>query len=264
MNVSTEVLTILSTALRFDGNDRCAIVQQLDRGDYTAVNKVLEGLGGKWNRKAKAHVFEGEEPAEERIERVLATGTVSIARDDLAFFPTPPKLAFKLANLAGVKKGDVVLEPSAGLGALVDAALYLAAAAVWCVERDTRMRCLLADKYCAQPRVQIIDSVDDFLNFEPHHQPFDRVIMNPPFRRVGLGDHLDHVQRAFAMLRPGGVLAAILPVSIEFRADRRHADFRQWFTALGGTVDRLPEGSFRESGTGVNTCMLRIEKGSKP
>lgn len=38
-------------SLKFDV-DSAALVQQLDRNDYNRVNKILEALGGKWNKKA--------------------------------------------------------------------------------------------------------------------------------------------------------------------------------------------------------------------
>ena len=38
-------------------DNRVVITAQLDRSDYKELNKVLEGLGGKWNRKEKAHIF---------------------------------------------------------------------------------------------------------------------------------------------------------------------------------------------------------------
>lgn len=36
------------------------IQEQLDRKLYEAVNKALEAAGGRWNKKAKAHVFKGD------------------------------------------------------------------------------------------------------------------------------------------------------------------------------------------------------------
>ena len=46
--------------------------RQLDRDVYTAVNKVLNALGGKWNRKVKGHVFDYSPEA--AIEEAILSG----------------------------------------------------------------------------------------------------------------------------------------------------------------------------------------------
>ena len=51
-----EVAEIL-TASQINGNSLYLPPQQLDRKTYEAVNKAIENLGGKWNKKAKTHVF---------------------------------------------------------------------------------------------------------------------------------------------------------------------------------------------------------------
>jgi hypothetical protein len=48
---SQEVLAVISSG-EVDGNSFCITSGQLDRNLYTAVNEVLENLGGKWSRKA--------------------------------------------------------------------------------------------------------------------------------------------------------------------------------------------------------------------
>ena len=52
MKISNTVLDILGNC-EVQDNVLYLPNVQLDRADYTAVNKVLEALGGKWNRKAK-------------------------------------------------------------------------------------------------------------------------------------------------------------------------------------------------------------------
>ena len=83
--------------------------------------------------------------------------------------------------------------------------------------------------------------------------------MNPPFCKVGLGDHLDHVQRAYDMLVPDGVLVSVLPASVTFRQDRRYAGFRDWVLA-NGEITPLPANSFKASGTNVNTVVVKMTK----
>lgn len=52
-----------------DGNLIFLPCGQLDRKQYLAVNEILEHIGGKWNRKQKAHVY-AQDPTE-ALESVL-------------------------------------------------------------------------------------------------------------------------------------------------------------------------------------------------
>ncbi|TNE54821.1 MAG: SAM-dependent methyltransferase, partial [Sphingomonadales bacterium] len=79
---------------------------------------------------------------------------------------------------------------------------------------------------------------------------FDQVVMNPPF----YGRHYaKHVRHALDYLKPGGRLTAILPITA--RHDHGELDDLrpQW--------SDLPIGSFRESGTNINTTVATIYRG---
>ncbi len=250
MQLSAAVLDVLSRA-ECTG-DRVVLTGMLDRKLYARTNDALEALGGRWNRKAKAHVFSSGTDASSLIDLAITAGNV-VTPKDLGFFPTPAGLAQRLVDELRVEPGDTVLEPSAGDGALVRP-LLAAGAMVVAVERDPKRRQSLIDLAAVEPRLTV-SGADDFMSVEA--QPVDHVAMNPPFLKSGLGDHLDHVRHAYSMLRPGGRLGAIMPASIEFRQDRRHREFRAWSEARG-TIESLPEGSFKASGTGVRTCLVML------
>lgn len=274
MRVSEQVLAILSNQLSYSGNS-VAIEGQLERKLYVDVNKVLEACGLEWNRKAKAHIGTGSQAVAELIALVIATGEIMTAKD-LGFFPTPPDLASQLVEIAEVKRGDHVLEPSAGEGAIA-MALLRRGTYVHCVERDrkrrTRLLACLSDllgdlRYAASSfrgggyeianGEPLDDRQDDFMDFEPE-DPFDAVVMNPPFFKVGKGDHIDHVYHALECVRDGGVVVSVMPSGIEFRQDKRHTTFRERMQKFG-TITPLPEGSFKSSGTGVNTCVVKVRR----
>jgi len=248
VKVSNDALAVLST-LEVDGNN-VRITEQLDRALYTRVNKVLEAIGGKWNRKARAHLF-GSAPTP-RLDLVITTGEVKTGQD-VGFFETPEFLAARLVKMADVRDKHV-LEPSAGRGRIIHALHEAHAVTVTAVEwlPDNRDHLL---KSVLKGRDKLVD-VTDCLDFAPIAK-FDRVVTNPPFCRSGKGDHIDHVRHCYSLLRPGGVLVSVLPSSVEFRRDRRHAEFRRWLLD-SGTIEPLPEGSFKESGTGVNTVVVRL------
>lgn len=141
-------------------------------------------------------------------------------------------------------------EPSAGRGALARLA-HRAGGVVTCVEiqrgnADELSRKGYPDVICA-----------DFFDHSPETLgQFDRVVMNPPFDG---GRDIDHVVHALAFVKPGGRLVSVMSAGVEFREDRKTADFRALVERYGGSFRDLPPGSFAESGTMVNTCIVSIE-----
>lgn len=248
MRVDNEVLNVLSAA-ECNGNN-LILTGQLDRNLYTRTNKVIEAAGGKWNRKAKAHVFDIE--ASERIEQIILTGDVVVPKDDFEFFPTPPAVVRHVIHLANIHDGMRVLEPSAGQGALAKAA-HEAAVDV------------MIDMYELMPenndilhdlnlRLSAIGEPTDFLTVEPA-PIYDRVVMNPPFGRQA---DIKHVSHALKFLKPGGLLVSVMASSVTFRNNKLTTDFRQLIAERGGHIEELPDGSFKSSGTMVNTVIVVI------
>lgn len=268
MKIDQDTLAVISS-LEVRGHR--VYMRKLERGLYLKVNKIIEALGGDWDRKSQSHAFQEDPRA--AIEMVILTGEVTTAQD-IGFFPTPAPLARQLVELAEVGLGMSALEPSAGTGRIVDA-LVEAGAAVVAVERDDKMRQALMTRS--------LDSVAnigrggfftvaalerDFMRADlgTTHDPglppvrFDRVVMNPPFMKSGEGDHLDHVRHAFGMLKPGGILVSVLPAGVFFRKDKRHTTFRAWLEDSNHLYSLLPlpEGSFKESGTMIHTYRLKV------
>ena len=132
--VPADVVDVLRRA-RIEG-DRLYLPEKMSRKLYTETNAVLATLGGVWNRGQGAHVFKGS-PAE-ALAKVLDAGAITHAKD-LAFFRTPKALAAEVVRDAKVQKGQRVLEPSAGDGALVEALLAVGAK-VTAVEIDPARR----------------------------------------------------------------------------------------------------------------------------
>ena len=115
------------------------------------------------------------------------------------FYPTPPTvIEMMLARLGPRMRTDRVLEPSAGRGDIADRVRDGVARLVVVEPRAVLAR-LLSDKGYAP----VVCRFEEYESAEP----FDKIIMNPPF-----ADGLDmlHVRRAFGMLAPGGVLVALM------------------------------------------------------
>ena len=244
MKINNKTLAVLSTV---SIDDTLVILDcgQLDRKEYTEVNKVLESMGGKWNRKLKGHVF-NESPVD-KLEAIILTGEYD-KPSDYGYFPTPLDLADKMITLAELTPDMVILEPSAGQGAIAErVARIVGYDAVHCFE-------LLGDN-CNALHKYGFRNVEccDFLSVEPKPL-YDRVIMNPPFAKQ---QDIDHVTHALKCLKPGGRLVSIMASGVTFRQNRKTLEF---LDSIGDSeiIPNPPE-SFKLSGTLVNTVMVVVD-----
>lgn len=231
---------------RIDGTTLYLPDRQLDRTLYVSVNKVLESLGGKWDRKAKGHIF-SDDPSD-ALDAVVLTGSYD-KPDDLGWFETPEHIARMVIDAAQIEPGMSVLEPSAGLGALARPARDAGGSVDLCIEvHDGRAEALWGQGFPTSQRDFLVGKVVN---------RFDRIVMNPPFARQ---QDIDHVAHALRHLKPNGRLVSIMSASVLFRSNRKTAEFRETVERYGGVFAELPDGSFRSSGTNVRAVMLTIER----
>jgi len=47
---------------------------------------------------------------------------------------------------------------------------------------------------------------------------------------------------------------------VEFRTYRKYTEFRNWLKMMDASLERLPDGSFTESGTSAAACMVIVDK----
>lgn len=91
---------------------------------------------------------------------------------------------------------------------------------------------------------------------------YDRILMNPPFSD---GRDIQHVQHAYTLLKPGGRIVAIMGESAFTNQNKRATEFRAWLESVGGTEEKLDEGTFNDPSlpvnTGANARMVVIERG---
>ena len=214
---------------------------------------MLEALGGKWSRSAQAHVFEGD--PNDAIAAAIASGEVVDWKKEFQFFETPAELADRM--VAEGLRGQTILEPSAGHGALLDAVRrqspkeYESRLVVHAFEINPRCQTTLLAKH---PGIELLGA--DFLQYDTRNS-YDSIIMNPPFNH---GQDVRHVRHAYDMLRPGGCLTAITSPGWSFRQDRAHREFREWIESSPARVEELPHGTFKASGTNVRATLLVIDK----
>ena len=245
--IDENTLAILSR-VTVEENNVFLTCGQLDRKQYQAVNEVLVNIGGKWNRKAKAHVF-ADDPTL-KLEYVLNSGEITPPEKN-GYFPTPPAIAQMIIGYAQIKPGMTVLEPSAGQGGIVDF-----------IPADIRVDCyeLLPDNVQTLLDKGHNVSPADFLSINPN-PIYHRVVMNPPFSYQGHPQaDIDHVTHALRFIRPdGGRLVSIMSSGVLFRENKKTTEFREMIADRGGYFERLPDKAFAVSGTNVNTCFVVVD-----
>lgn len=252
--IDAPILAILSNCV-VAGDNLALPTGQLDRKTYEAVNKVLELMGGKWNKKLRVHVF-SESPAD-LLDTVLLTGEITDKKKLFQFFETPDALAERMVALAKIGPNSRVLEPSAGFGRIARAIArhvfqWPQTIVDTLVELDPEKANILAIFGIAE---QVLTA--DFLLCNPYRRQtgntlgigvFDAIVMNPPFTR---GQDIQHIRHARWFLKPGGVLVAICangPRQREALMD----ECEYW--------ENLPAGTFADSGTNVNTALLVMRR----
>lgn len=243
--ISDVVLGVLSSG-EIDGNVFRLNCGQLERKIYTAVNEVLENIGGKWNRKLGGHVFESDPT--DKLEEVILTGETINEKQLYQFFETPDHLAKRMVEIADIKENMTVLEPSAGHGAILKH-LKTTEGLISCVEIDPK-KCEKLFGICG-----CVCVVGDYLKTDTTGR-FDRIVMNPPFTKQ---QDVDHVLKAWDDLAEGGKIVSIMSPGFTFRQNKKSVEFRN-LVEENGWWEELPEETFKESGTMVRTVLVVLDK----
>ena len=236
MKIEDDVADVLGNS-RIEGNNLYLPEGQLERKLYIKINKVLESIHGKWNRKSKSHIFE-KSPVD-TLEEILLAGEYTDQKKEFQFFETPEKIAKQLIELADIQEGESILEPSAGKGAI---AKYIMDCD--CIELNKENR-----GYLLEHGYNLIG--DDFLIF---NKKYDIIIANPPFTKQQDITHVEH------MLELAEKVVSVMSVSVIFRTNKKTVEFRKKIEDLNGKFIELPEKSFAESGTNVNTCIMVVKR----
>ncbi len=284
-----------------DNLDRCrlamiALADAHDRGD---VPDVLAGVKTKdevyrlvrhgivsngYFHVASDHTFADKSPAGVALQNLLAAsmGTTSLAEQEATrkkrelegmidrvrfldipgFFPTPRELIEVMLAKADLHNGQMILEPSAGLGSIADVIAERFRLESEPGDDCVRLTCIEVNyslfEIC---RAKGYDAIrGDFL--ETSATPaWDRIIMTPPFERA---QDIDHILHAYNSLKDGGRLVAIGSTGPFFRTDAKSVEYRQFLDDVGAEVSDIPAGAFNGAGvfraTGISTKMIVIQK----
>ncbi|MBP2480184.1 phospholipid N-methyltransferase [Stenotrophomonas sp. PvP093] len=192
-----------------------------------------------------APVRSEDEAAIDAMRAQLGGGGIQAVRSE-QLFPTPPDLARRMVDLAGLADCMTLLEPSAGTGRLLQAVRDSGAAVVsTSIELNPRLCEALRLSYADVRQGDFLDFGGDVLG------SFDVVLMNPPFRNAS---DISHILHALQFVRDGGRLVALCA-----DGPRQNEKLRP-LTLHGGSWEPLPPGTFQAEGTGVRTVLLTIQR----
>ena len=192
-----------------------------------------------------------EQPAEADKIKAMERAMIGRRNDGLDFFPTPESVADEMVAAADIQPGMRVLEPSAGMGHIAER--------IRASEVEPDVGEFSADRRELLEAKGFNVVARDFMGLT--EGGYDRILMNPPFSD---GRDIQHVRHAYDLLKPGGRLVAIIGESAFFNQNKRATEFREWLESVGGTDEKLPEGTFNDPSlpvnTGANARMVVIEK----
>lgn len=209
----------------------------------------------------------------ERLAALLPSQTRR-SQEQQAFqqFSTPAPYAFTCAWAATLRPGDVVLEPSAGTGALL---VWPLSAGLPCFanelagRRADLLRVLMGEAGQDAGEVIFRENAGHLHAVLPTHVRPSVVLMNPPFSQTAgrLGSRripqvgVEHVRQALRRLRPGGRLVAIVSAAAR-RSSKAQAPFFEWLEAgpfaLRADVE-VAASVYRAYGTTAETRVLVID-----
>ena len=169
------------------------------------------------------------------------------------FFPTPTPTGERMVTKAKIPHNTTVsiCEPNAGAGHIADVIMRR-------VTHKTLTTIETSSTLCDILRRKGYNPIqEDFLTYDQMHDFF---IMNPPFEN---DQDIQHVQHAHSLTNPYGRVVSIMSEGTFYRHRGLAPKFREWLYDMGGVSEKLPEGTFKLSGTNVSTRLVIIDKWSK-
>lgn len=191
-----------------------------------AVNKYLLQHATEFNGDAESAV-EAVKYMESMLELLPTQNVRTQEMEDFQQFSTPPNIAYLAAWAANIRNGEMVLEPSAGIGGL---AVF---AKAWGAE--------VAVNELSKRRLEVLramgfdhlfnENAEQIDNILPESISPSVVIMNPPFSSTAgrtannkTSNAEKHIDQALARLRDGGRLVAVLGKSMNDQDYYRYWD----------------------------------------
>lgn len=151
-------------------------------------------------------------------------------------FVTPPEVAARMADYASLESGQIVFEPEAGSGNIIQALIDTQESIkLFANELNYTLFETLTERF-SHPALTITQG--DFL--EISSVSAKKFIMNPPFSKRQAYKHIEHAR---SLLNGQGLIIALVPSN--FQIDGMYE------------IESLPRGTF--TGTDIGTKIIEIE-----
>lgn len=209
-----------------------------------------EGKGGKeLDRSMNESISEFERAKTHYFAQAKKRGRRD-QREGIDYFATPEPVGLKMVELANIRPGEKILEPSAGHGAI--SRYFPENTERTIVEPSLELSSKAA---LVTPGARTV--VDTFENFSIVNK-YDAVVMNPPFGSGGR-TAIDHLAKAVKHLRIGGRVVALLPTGPA--ADKKFDAFYEEVEGVSMVADiKLPQVTFERAGTKVMGRIVVLQK----
>jgi predicted RNA methylase len=243
---------------RFDRKDM-ADALELAVNMHIRDTRDLRILGDDW----KAPIAK----LEDLLSRLPAQRVRSEEQERFQQFSTPPNYAAAAAYAAHLRDGDVILEPSAGTGSLIAAAMRPGVRVI--ANELSERRAALLRALVGQDGKVFRENAEQLNNTLPDEAKPTVVVMNPPFSQTAgrMGDRKVpmvapmHIEQALKRLEPGGRLVAIVGRGMTMG----QPTYRAWWKKIGSEYSvRANIGVdgkvYEKYGTTFGTRLLVIDK----
>ena len=246
-----EAIEVVLTSAVADGQYVKLTCGKLDGDLYKRVDALFGRFRGKWvGGKKAAHLF--PEPITGQVVIDSISAGIIPANNEYSLFPTlEPVIDLMMLELeAYCSDFDAAyrfLEPSAGTGAIAQ-------------RLRTAYPNATIDTIEIDPvNIQILQSRGfapvgkDFLTYVTDCPYYDAIVMNPPFNG---NEYVKHIEKATKMICDHGVVVTIAPASVRFNDGA--LPLLNLINERSGTIEPLPEKSFKASGYSGDTILVTI------
>lgn len=165
---------------------------------------------------------------------------------------TSMQIAQSLIEKASLTDNQSVLEPSAGVGNILD-----------CIRNNYTFDNLQID--CVELNKEKFIELKskgynafnaDFLSWQSERL-YDRIIACPPFK--GNSD-IFHIKKMYELLERKGIMVTLTSPNWVLNNEPHQVQFREWLIDKNYSMTMLPDNSFMEKGKTVPTMILKIFK----
>ncbi len=246
-----------------DGSTLVYLGTELSDREYDSIKYVVESCGGHWREQEKGFIFPMQlENAKNRINHITKVQVEERLKKarfqiDNQFYQTPKWLANEMIQKAHLHSGDRVLEPSAGRGIIAKAVLDAADVNIVIVEPNSENFKILDQLFAHYTKCEMRNCTFEQYMEHASAESFDAIIMNPPFAG---GLDIKHIMMAYNLLKPQGILLSVAGRNSLYYKRPITEKFVDFLETVDAIIEDVPFGAFQESGTLVDTCVIKIAR----